>query len=207
MFSTLISLALTWTGNAVFAQQTGSIVGSTQGARISSRMEVRKATCESAATNTNGLGAPIVPEMVFWRNSDYLVCVRRSDGHTEKLMNGGPWMSSSPDGNDIAYWNADEHKLHVFSISNHQDTVLDSLPGMVMREMVWAKAGRTLAYALDERPKPSRIHVVELDTGKRSIVEGSYSSIVSLPDREHIVVIGREESSASALSMAIERLR
>jgi hypothetical protein len=73
-----------------------------------------------------------------------------------------------------------------------RSTVLDSLPGFIMREMVWANKGHILAYVLDDGARPSRIRFADLDTGKHSILGDSSSRIVSVPDSEHIIVIGRE---------------
>jgi hypothetical protein len=61
-----------------------------------------------------------------------------------------------------------------------------------MREMVWANKGHILAYVLDDGARPSRIRFADLDTGKHSILGDSSSRIVSVPDSEHIIVIGRE---------------
>ena len=106
------------------------------------------------------------------------------------LATGGPWRTVSTDGNDVAYWIPEKHELHAFSTSDRADMVIDTLPGATMREIVWSSRGRTLAY-LVSGANPPGVRVIDMDSGKRRIVTGSFSSII-VPDAEHLASVGIE---------------
>jgi dipeptidyl aminopeptidase/acylaminoacyl peptidase len=176
-------------GTICFAQQTGVVLGNAPLRRHSlAAVEVPRprSTCESSISA--GVGAFDLPEMVFSRVADYLVCLRHSDGKAEEMLHGGPWMKMSPDGDHLAYWIPEKHELHVFSIVTRTDAVVDVAPGANMREIAWSGQGRLLAYALRDANAPG-IRVVDMQSGKRSIVNATFSAIVPSPDTEHIVVV------------------
>ena len=173
------------------AQQTGTAIagnpGSTVGTRISSTNITPKATCESAVPN----GAEIlaVPEMVFSRKWGQLVCLRHPDGRTEELRDGVAWGAVSGNGSEAAYYVPEKRELHVFSITTRTDAILDVLPGMKkVSAMFWSVKGRGLVYTLEGE---TRVQVLDLDTGKTTVVEGGVTRIVAAPDPKHVLGIGK----------------
>src|SRR5439155_10794120 len=103
-----------------------------------------------------------------------------------------PWSSAvvSTHG-DVAYWVQEKGELHVFSPHTNVDTVIDTLPGAMMREIVWSRRGRTLAYFPAKADAPG-IRVADLDSGKRDIIRGSFVGVVASPDPEYVVTVGYE---------------
>ncbi len=185
-----VALLLLLSSGTLLAQQTGVMVNRAPGSAVGKGLPTEvvrapKATCDSPGIER--AGAPVLPELVFSRMMDDLVCVRHPDGHSEQWVKGGPWTSYSPNGNDVAYWVPEKHELRVFAVNSHSETVVDTQPGAVMRQMVWSSKGRTLAYALNNANPPG-IRVVDLDTGKRQTVPASYSGIVGFADPDLVIV-------------------
>jgi len=189
----LLSLLI---GAGAGAQETGTVVGASPGAakRVGGikveRVVAPKATCESAGNSMGRDAESGLPEMEFLRQD--LVCVRHSDGKTEAVRDGLPWSSAvvSTHG-DVAYWVQEKGELHVFSPHTNVDTVIDTLPGAMMREIVWSRRGRTLAYFPAKADAPG-IRVADLDSGKRDIIRGSFVGVVASPDPEYVVTVGYE---------------
>ncbi len=188
-------------GSALFAllvaavpllgQQTGTIVSTTPGSAVGKRLQAvgvqrPRPTCGSVPANS---GMPALPEMVYTRMMDYLVCLRHADGSSEKLLNGGPWMVLSPDGNDLAYWVPEKHELHVFSIVDHTDTIVDALPETTMGKIIWSSKGRILTYLLNGVTPPGA-RVLDLDSGRRQIPSTVLSGVTSTLDGEHMLAVG-----------------
>src|SRR5512146_796177 len=126
---------LVWLGSAALgvalhAQQTGTVVGRTPGSALGQRLptatEVPRPApaCDSPAAPH--IPTPGLAEMVFSRMMDDLICLRHPDGRSELLLRGGPWTALSPDGNDVAYWLPEKHELHVFSIADRRDNIVDT---------------------------------------------------------------------------------
>jgi hypothetical protein len=190
---TLLSLLI---GAGVGAQQAGTVVGASPGsAKRVGRIEIErvvpeKPTCESAgiAMGTEAEGG--LPEMEFWRQD--LLCVRHSDGKTEVVRDGLPWGAGvvSAQG-DVAYWIAEKSELHVFSPKTNVDTVMDTLPGANLRQMVWSLKGRTLVY-FAAKADPAGIRVANLDSGARNLISGNFVSVVASPDPEYLATVGWE---------------
>src|SRR5215470_11840226 len=94
-------------GSVAAAQQTGAAIGTTPGSAarmgITVTRVIVKPTCEATA-NAAGGEVSSVPEMVFGRSFDELICVRHEDGKTEQLHGDQPKGVVSPDGSAIAYW-------------------------------------------------------------------------------------------------------
>ena len=190
---TLLSLLI---GAGVWAQQAGTVVGASPGSakRVGGieveRVVPEKPTCESAgiALGTEAEGG--LPEMEFWRQD--LLCVRHSDGKTEAVRDGLPWGAGvvSAQG-DVAYWIAEKSELHVFSPKTNVDTVMDTLPGANLRQMVWSWKGRTLVY-FAAKADPAGIRVVNLDSGARNLISGNFVSVVASPDPEYLATVGWE---------------
>jgi len=172
-------------------QQTGTVVGRTPGAAIGTRVASTRVipvpTCgPSVSTANDGV---LVPEMIFSRMMGDLVCVRHADGKIEQIQGEIPYGVLSPAGTDVAYWLVDKHELHVYSIAKHLDTLVDTVPGATMREMVWSIKGRTLSY-LPAGANPPGIRAIDLDSGKRQTFGGHVVTLVASPDAEHIVTVG-----------------
>ena len=84
------------------AQQTGTVLGSAPGSALGHSLRAVPVTppvptCESPGVQ-GGNASPSLPDMLFLRPIDELVCLRHRDGHSEKLLKGGPWMQVSPGG-------------------------------------------------------------------------------------------------------------
>src|SRR5215470_17977837 len=145
----LFPLTVLLLGSVAVAQQTGTSLGTTPGSaarmRITATRIILKPTCEATA-NAAGGEVSSVPEMVFGRNFDELVCVRHADGRTEQFRTDQPQGVASADGRAIAYWNSEKHELHIFLTASHSDILVESLPGAKLREMVWSAKGHMLSY-------------------------------------------------------------
>jgi len=114
-----------------------------------------------------------------------LVCVRHSDGRFEQLPKdiAGLW---SPDGHELAYWNKDKHELHFRAIADGSDTIADVLPDFTPKEMYWSEKGHAFVYPANNA-NPLRYRVLDLDTGKRSLVGRDLTRIVGVPDPSHLL--------------------
>src|SRR5215470_5191186 len=136
-------------GSVAAAQQTGTVIGTTPGSaarmRITATRIILKPTCDTTATVAGG-AVSSVPEMVFGRSFDELVCVRHADGRTEQLRTDQPKGIASADGSAIAYWNEKKQELRVYLTDSHSDVLVESLPGAKLRGMVWSAKGRMLSY-------------------------------------------------------------
>jgi len=129
-----------------------------------------------------------LPEMEFWRQD--LLCVRHGDGTTEVLRDGLPWRAAAVSAQgDVAYWIAEKGELHVLSPKTNVDTVMDTLPGANLRQMVWSLRGRTLAY-FASKADPAGIRVVNLDSGARNLILGNFVAVVASPDPEYLTTVG-----------------
>ena len=190
---TLLSLLI---GAGVGAQQAGTVVGASRGSAkrvggLKVEREVpEKPTCESAGIAMGREAEGGLPEMEFRRQD--LLCVRHSDGKTEAVRDGLPWGAGvvSAQG-DVAYWIAEKSELHVFSPKTNVDTVMDTLPGANLRQMVWSWKGRTLVY-FAVKADPAGIRVVNLDSGARNLISGNFASVVASPDPEYLATVGWE---------------
>jgi hypothetical protein len=187
----LLFLAIVSNAGVVFSQQTGTVIGRAPGAAIGTRITSTRVipvpTCGPSSTAIDGSTA--VPEMLFSRMMGDLVCVRHADGTIEQLHSEIPYGVLSPSGTDVAFWLADKHELHVYSIANHQDTIVDTVPGATMRDIVWSAKGRALSY-FPAAANPPGIRSVNLDTGKRQIFSGHFVTLAPSSDPEHIVTVG-----------------
>jgi hypothetical protein len=191
----LILVALVIPGSA-WAQQTGTVVGARPGAakRMGGikveRVVPPKPTCESAgiAMGTEAEGG--LPEMEFWRQE--LLCARHSDGKAEAVRDGLPWGAGVVSGQgDVAYWIREKGELHVYSPKANVDTVMETLPGANLRQMVWSLKGRTLVY-FPAKADPAGIRVVNLDSGARNLIAGNFVGVVASPDPEYVATVGWE---------------
>jgi hypothetical protein len=180
-------LILTFACPLLYAQQTGVAVGSTPGSAVRNFPKplpvIPKLICDSPASpQTNDL-----PDMIFER--DELLCIRHNDGRAEKLPGEIPWGQHSADGTRVAYWLSENHELHVFSMADRSNTIVDTMPGATLRDMVWSLKGHTLAYFL-AGTNPPVIRAIDLDTGSRNSFQESFRAIVAYPDPEYIAFIG-----------------
>lgn len=204
IFKILFPSTLLLVGSIASAQQTGTLIGTTPGS--SARMGITvtrvivKPTCEAAA-NAAGGEVSSVPEMVFGRSFDELVCVRHSDGRTEQLRADQPKGVASPDGSAIAYWNEKKQELRVYLTDSHADVLVESLPGAKLRGMVWSAKGHMLSYFLTSA-SPAGIRSYNVDTGKWMLFGGSYVGLVAPPDATHVVAINYEGVKSLSLTDA-----
>jgi dipeptidyl aminopeptidase/acylaminoacyl peptidase len=174
---------------SALAQQTGTMVGTTPGSAVNRGLRVVREvppppTCAPAGGVPAAAGnAPALPDLVFARME--LLCVRHSDGRFEELPKdiGG---LLSPDGQVFAYWNKEKHELHFRSMANGSDTVADVLPDFTPREMFWSEKGRAFVYPANNA-NPLRYRVLDLETGKRSLVGRDLTRIVGVPDPAHLL--------------------
>jgi hypothetical protein len=186
-----ISLALSaLVGISISAQQPiGTVVGTTPGSTIGRRLSVTQVqppppTCATSA----GSKGPTLPGMIFSRMMGDLVCERQPDGSSNKLLGGAPFAAVSPNGNEIAYWVVEKRELHLFATATHTDTVIDSLPGAIMRELIWSRKGRRLSY-LASAVEPAGIRAIDFDSGKRSLLPGHFTTLTESPDPDYLVEV------------------
>src|SRR5438876_9749791 len=155
---------LMMSSSAAFCQQTGTVVGRTSGsaarAGITVTRVIPKATCETPGSAGTAEAASL-PEMLFGRSWDNLVCVRHIDGRTEQLRRDVPDGVASADGSATAYWDASKHELRVFLTANGADTLVESLPGANLREIAWSRTGHALSY-FPTSTKPAGIRSFDL---------------------------------------------
>jgi len=177
-------------GISISAQQPiGTVVGTTPGSAIGRRLKVTQVpppppTCDTPAS---GKG-PTLPGMIFSRMMGDLVCERQPDGSSNKLLSGAPFAAISPSGNEIAYWVVEKRELHLFATATHTDIVIDSLPGAIMRELIWSRKGRRLSY-LASAVEPPGIRTVDFDSGKRMLLPGNFTTLTESPDPDYVVEV------------------
>src|SRR5262249_5727739 len=92
----------------------------------------------------------------------------------------------------IAYWNKQKQELHVFLTESHSDTIVESLPGAKLQEMVWSAKGHMLSY-FPRSASPAGIRSYNLETGKWVLFGGSYVGLIAPPDAWHVVALGVDE--------------
>jgi hypothetical protein len=171
------------------AQQAGAMVGTTPGSAVNRGLRVVREvppplTCAPAGgTAAAASDAPALPDLVFARME--LLCVRHSDGRFEELPLDIAGFFSA-DGHEFAYWNKQKHELHFRSMANGSDTIADVLPGFTPQEMYWSEKGRAFVYPVNNA-NPLRYRVLDLDTGKRSLVGRDLTRIVGVPDPAHLL--------------------
>jgi hypothetical protein len=186
--------SFTWllTVAAATAQQTGTVASkkpiSAGSAGITVITVVPKPTCDLRPGAAGREIAP-VPEMLFSRSWEELVCVRHADGRTELLRTDEPSGIVSSDGSAIAYWNSKKHELHVFLTASRADTLVESLPDARFPHIAWSQKGRLLTY-LVAGAKQSAIRSLDLDTGKRQEFSGAFAGIIASPDARHVIAVG-----------------
>src|SRR5713101_462536 len=178
---------------SALAQQTGAAVGTTPGSAVNRGFRVVREvppspTCAPAGgVSAAASNAPALPDFVFARME--LLCVRHSDGRFEELPRDITGFLS-PDGQEFAYWNKEKHELHFRSLVNGSDTIADVLPDFIPKEMYWSEKGRAFVYPANNK-NPLRYRVIDLDSGKRSLVGRDLTSIVGVPDPAHLLAIGQ----------------
>jgi hypothetical protein len=178
---------------STLAQQTGTLVGTTPGSAVNRGFRVTREvppppTCGPGAGSSGPAnGSPALPDFVFSRMD--LLCVRHSDGRFEQLPKDieGLW---SPDLHELAYWNKEKHELHLRSIVNGSDTAIDSLPAFLPQAMRWSAKGHALIYPVNTT-NPIHYRVLDLDSGKRSIVDQGLTRILSAPDPAHLLAVSQ----------------
>ncbi len=174
---------------SALAQQTGTVVGTTPGSAVNRGFGVvREVPPSPTCAPAGGIpaaasNAPALPDFVFARME--LLCVRHSDGRFEELPKDITGFLS-PDGQEFAYWNKEKHELHFRSLVNGSDTIADVLPDFIPKEMYWSEKGRAFVYPANNA-NPLRYRVLDLDTGKRSLVGRDLTRIVGVPDPAHLL--------------------
>lgn len=200
----IFPIASLFIGSVASAQQTGVVVGTAPGSAARMGITVTRAdpkpTCESTASAAGG-EISSVPEMLFGRSWDELVCVRHVDGRTERFRSDLPKGVVSPDGNAIAYWNLQKQELHVFLTASHSDVLVESLPGAKLREMAWSAKGHMLSYLLNSA-SPAGIRSYDADTNKWILFGGTYVAVVAPPDAQHVVAVNWDGVKTLSLSDA-----
>jgi hypothetical protein len=182
---------------STLAQQTGTIVGTTPGSAVNRGFRVIREvppppTCGPAApasannSPASANDASALPDFVFSRMD--LLCVRHSDGRFEQLPTIAGQVPS-PDGSEVAYWNTEKHELHVRSRSTGSETIVDSLD-FTPKELHWSTKGRALVYPVNNA-NPIHYRVLDLDSGKRSIVERGLTRILGAPDPAHLLAVSQ----------------
>ncbi len=174
---------------SALAQQTGTVVGTTPGSAVNRGFGVvREVPPSPTCAPADGIpgaasNAPALPDFVFARME--LLCVRHSDGRFGELPKDITGFLS-PDGQEFAYWNKEKHELHFRSLVNGSDTIADVLPDFIPKEMYWSEKGRAFVYPANNA-NPLRYRVLDLDTGKRSLVGRDLTRIVGVPDPSHLL--------------------
>jgi|SRR5215468_3234615 len=191
-------------GSVAAAQQTGTLMGTTPGSAarrgITVTRVIPRPSCDATASAAGG-EVNSVPEMVFGRSFDELVCVRHADGRTEQMRTDHPKGLASPDGSAIAYWNEKKQELRLYLTASQSDVLVESLPDAKLREMVWSAKGHMLSY----RPtsaSPAGIRSYDVDSGKWVLFGGSYVGLVAPPDPKHVVAISYEGVKSLSLTDA-----
>lgn len=193
-FRVVLPLGILLVSSNTFAQQTGTIMSNTPGGAARMGVTVTrvivKPTCE-AAPNAGGGEVSSIPEMMFGRSFDELVCVRHVDGRTEQFRPGLPKGVPSADGSAVASWDQQKHELHVFLTASRSDMLVESAPGANLRAMSWSEKGHVLAYFLASA-NPAGVRTIDLDTGKRNAFSGFFIGLAASPDVGHVVAVGAD---------------
>jgi hypothetical protein len=119
-----------------------------------------------------------------------LTCVRHPDGRFEALPKFDAGVLS-PDATQLAYWSPRNHELHVRSLADGSDKILDALPDFTPKELHWSDKGHALFYPINSE-NPLRYRVLDLDSGKRNIVERGLTRILGAPDPQHLLAIAQD---------------
>jgi hypothetical protein len=180
--------------DSAYAQQAGAAVGAARGSAARKQIHAVQVpppnpTCGSPENAPPTSSALTVPELLFSREG--LLCVRNSEGKSGQLAGNLPWGFASASKFEIAYWLPDTHELRVQSIHGIGDHLIDTLPGAIMRGIVWSAKGRTLAY-FPAGAKPGGIRVIDLDSGFRKTISGSFVTLLRSPDPDYISAVGAE---------------
>jgi hypothetical protein len=188
--------------SAALCQQTGTAIGRTPGsaarAGITATRLIPKPTCETTPSVAGGEVAH-VPEMLFGRSWDDLICVRHTDGRMEQVHSDLPHGVPLADGSAIAYWNSQKYELHIFLTASHSDMLVESLPGANLRGLSWSRDGRTLSY-FPTGANPPGIRSFNVDSSKRNLFRGSFIGLVPSPDAEHVVAVSGEGVESFAIA-------
>lgn len=186
------------------AQQTGIVVATKPGAAAGTGIVVRTVvpnpTCDLSANEAGG-EVPSLPEMVFGRQWNELICIRHRDGKTEQLAASTPNGVPSSDGSAIAYWNQPTHELHIYFTATKSDLMVENLPGAKLRDMAWSAKGHMLSY-FPTSASPSGIRSYDADTGKWVLFGGSFVGVVAPPDARHVVAVNAEGVKSFSLADA-----
>ena len=200
----VLLIGLLSASSLVSAQQTGIVVATKPGATATTQIVVQKivpkATCELSARDAGG-EVPSLPEMVFGRQWNELVCIRHADGKTEQLAASIPNGVSSSDGSAIAYWNQQKHQLHVYLTATKSDLMVENLPGGKLRDMAWSVTGHLLSY-FPTSASLSGIRSYDADTGKGVLFGGSFVGVVAPADAQHVVAVSAEGVKSFSLADA-----
>src|SRR5712692_4432174 len=175
---------------SALAQQTGTMIGRTPGSAAANGgfRVIREIPPPPTCAPAGGIPAPansgpVLPDLVFSRMD--LTCLRHSDGRFEELPKDLAGLLS-PDGQEFAYWNKEKHELHFRSLANGSDTIADVLPDFIPKEMYWSEKGRAFVYPANNK-NPLRYRVIDLDSGKRSLVGRDLTRIVGVTDPAHLL--------------------
>ena len=109
----------------------------------------------------------------------------------EPLVDNLPWGAGSANRKDIAYWLPDKHELHVLSLAEHADRIIDTIPNAVIRGMVWSPTARVLAY-FPAGARPPGIRVKDLDTEQSRTFSGSFVTVIASPDAKYVTALAAE---------------
>jgi hypothetical protein len=184
------------------AQQTGVVAASKPSASARAGIVVRtvtpKPTCETSAQDGGG-ELRSLPEMVFGREFNELICVRHPDGRTEKGSISVPNGLTSADGTAIAYWNQKTQELHVYLVASQVEMLVEKLPGAKMRSFAWSARGHLLSYLVGSANPPG-VRAFDLDMNERKVFPGSFAEVVASPDPEHVVGVSAEGVESFAMA-------
>lgn len=131
------------------------------------------------------------PAVVFSRMMDRAVRQRDPNGQAHKLLDHADWASLSPDGRYIAHWNVEATQMHLCAIEDGSDWVVDTLPGVIMREMVWSSDSKAFAYNVGKSNLPG-VRVFDLAKGVASIIGGRFTMIAPAPQPGYFLGITDE---------------
>ena len=140
-----------------------------------------------SSLRSTGEGVPQVPDMFFTREG--LTCIRHTAGTLEQVARLIPGGVLSPKGDEIAYWSSSGHALHLYALANGVDTLLDALPSAAaLSRISWSEKGRTIVYAVKDHT-PLQIHYINLENGRRGILDLPNARIQSVPDDDHLLTL------------------
>jgi hypothetical protein len=169
------------------APVTGVIVSSTPHSAMSRGLVAVPVQRPKPSCDAPAQGSSVVPEMVFSRMMDDLVCLRHTDGSSELLFRGR-MAAVSPDGEEVAYWIEGKGEVHILSDRSRSDQLIDKLPGAKLTGMVWSRKGRMLAYSVAEA-KSMTLRTVDLDSGQHNRLQTQMVRMIESPDQEHVAVV------------------